>query len=209
MEKKILLGVVLGLLLMAITAEEWDLRAQFIPGSPEQCLGGQLDAPIRIDVFSDFQCPACGVLYLETMRQVLRDYSTSNKVCVVYHEFPLPVHAHAREAARWSIAAQKLGRKQWVAVVDALYSHQGGWAASGKVEPVVANALSAEDYTEAKRILLRPEVDQILERDLALGRERKVESTPTMFITAVAREQKVVGGLPYAVLKNFFDRIVK
>jgi protein-disulfide isomerase len=185
------------------------LEAQTIPATAEQSLGGALDAPIRIDVFSDFQCPACGVLYLETIRQVLKEYASLNKVCVVYHEFPLAGHTHAREAAKWSLAVQKIGKRQWQAVVDALYSHQGDWSQSGKVESTVAAVLSPDEYMTAKKHLLSPEIEQTIERDIALGKQRQVESTPTMFLYALGREQKVEGGLPYPVLKGFFDRIVR
>jgi protein-disulfide isomerase len=183
--------------------------AQSVPATPEQVVGGRLDAPIRIDVFSDFQCPSCAVLFTDTMRPILRDYAAANKVCVVYHEFPLPGHHYAREAARWSIAAQRLGKRQWLAVLEVLYTQQALWSQSGKVESAVASALSSEDYMAAKKQLLSPEIDQTIDRDVALGNQLKIESTPTMFVYAIGREQKVVGGLPYTALREFFDRIVK
>jgi len=61
----------------------------------------------------------------------------------------------------------------------------------------------------AKKQLLSPEIDQTIDRDVALGNQLKIESTPTMFVYAIGREQKVVGGLPYTALREFFDRIVK
>jgi protein-disulfide isomerase len=196
-----------GLMLSLLAATT--APAQSVPTTSEQCLGGRLDAPIRVNVFSDFQCPSCAVFFADTIRQVLRDYSSANKVCVAYHEFPLPGHSHAREAARWSVAAQKLGKRQWLAVMEALYSQQALWSQSGKVESTVAGALSSDDYMAAKKLLLTPEIDQAVNRDVALGKQFKIESTPTMFVYAIGREQKVVGGLPYAALKDFFDRIVK
>jgi len=199
----------LAAVLLFLAPQVRPVRAQSIAATAEQCLGGQLDAPIRIDIFSDFQCPSCAVFYLETVRPILKEYAAASKVCVVYHEFPLPMHAHSRAAARWSIAAQKLGRKQWVAVVEALYSQQAKWSQDGKVEAAAASALSSEDYMAAKRFLLLPEVDQIIDRDVALGNQLKVESTPTCYVYSIGREQKVVGGLPFAVLKDFFDRIVR
>ena len=163
----------------------------------------------RIEVFSDFECPACREFYLMTIRQVLRDYSSLNKVCVVYHEFPLPAHKYSREAARDSKAAQKLGRKQWLAVMDALYEHQPVWTQNGSVDDVVFKALGVDDYAALRRILLQPFVDAAIESELALGRTKGVTSTPTMFVYAGGKEQKVVGGVPYPVLKGFFDSIVK
>ena len=175
----------------------------------EQCLGGTPESPIRIEVFSDFQCPACRELYLDTMKQVLRDYCSMDKVCVIYHEFPLQMHPYSREAARYSLAAQRLGRLQWQAVVDALYTNQAVWSASGGVQSIVAKSLSPADFQKVLQLIQDPSINGTIERDIALGNKREVKSTPTFFITAIGKEQKVVGGLPYLVLKDFFDRIVK
>jgi protein-disulfide isomerase len=146
---------------------------------------------------------------MDTIRQVLKDYSAQDKVCVVYHEFPLVMHKYAREAARWSVATQKIGRKQWLAVIDALYTRQPEWSQSGKVEATVADALSAADYMNVKKILLKPEIDQAVAEDIVLGMKHKIESTPTFFVYALGREQKVVGKIPYPVLKDYFDKIVR
>lgn len=177
--------------------------------SCEQCLGGAPDAPIKIEVFSDFQCPACRELYMDTMKLVLRDYCSLDKVCVIYHEFPLQGHPYSREAARYSLAAQKLGRLQWTAVVDSLYANQAVWSDKGTVQAAVARALSPDDFQKVLKLIQDPSINGTIERDIALGQKRDVQSTPTFFITALGREQKVVGGLPYNVLKEFFDRIVK
>jgi protein-disulfide isomerase len=177
--------------------------------SCENCLGGGADAPIKIEVFSDFQCPACRTLYMDTMKQVLKDYCRLDKVCVIYHEFPLAMHPHAREAARYSLAARKLGRSQWLAVLDSLYADQAIWSQNGMVQVSVARVLSPLDYQNLQKLLQDPSINETIARDIALGQERKVQSTPTMFVTAIGKEQRVDGGLPYPVLKDFFDKIVK
>lgn len=175
----------------------------------ENCLGGNLDAPIKIEVFSDFQCPACRTLYMDTMKQVLKDYCSLDKVCVVYYEFPLAMHAHSREAARYALAARKLGRQQWLAVLDSLYADQAIWSQNGLVQVSVARAISPVDYQNLQKLLQDPSINKTIDHDVALGQERKVQSTPTMFVTTLGREQRVDGGLPYPVLKGFFDKIVR
>jgi protein-disulfide isomerase len=194
------------MILMGLT-----LTAQAAPADQncEQCLGGWADAPIRIEVFSDFQCPACRALFLDTMKYVLRDYASVDKVCVIYHEFPLAAHPYSREAARYSVAAQKLGRQQWVAVVESLYKDQDEWSKTGQVQMAVAKALSLPDFERVLKLKQDPSINEVIERDIALGQKREVLSTPTFFVTALNREQKVVGGLPYLTLKQFFDQIVK
>jgi protein-disulfide isomerase len=176
---------------------------------PEQCLGGGLDAPIRVEIFSDFECPGCREFYLNTIRPVLKEYCSVDKVCVIYHEFPLPGHRYSLQAAQYSKAAQRLGRKQWSSVLDALYEKQPKWLQDGKVDDAVFEALGADDYFRVRRLLLDPAIDSAIQEEIAAGRKKDVTATPTLFVNAIGREQKVVGALPYRVLKGFFDRIVK
>ncbi len=185
------------------------LSAQSDELKPEQCLGGDLEAPIRLEVFSDFECPACREFYIGTIQLVLNDYCSSDKVCVIYHEFPLPSHKYSRQAAQYSQAAQRLGRKQWLSVIHALYENQQQWNQSGSVEDVAFKALGSDEYFKLRRQLLDPSIDTTIDSDVSLGKKREVTSTPTIFIYALGREQKVVGGLPYAVLKRYFDNIVR
>jgi protein-disulfide isomerase len=177
--------------------------------APEQCLGGRLDAPIRIEVYSDFQCPGCRVFYLETMKKVLQDYCALNKVCLIYREFPLNGHPYAREAARYSVAAQRLGRKQYQAVVESLYIHQPQWSENGKVSDAVVRALSPEDYQRLKKILQSASLNKIIDREVAVGKRMEITTTPTFIVTAGGREQRIVGVVPYPVLKDFFDRTLR
>ncbi len=198
-----------GALLILVVAAPRGASGQANSITPEHCLGGTLDAPIRIEVFSDFECPSCREFYLNSIRPVLKDYCSLDKVCVVYYEFPLASHKYSREAARNSKAAQRLGRKEWLAVMDALYINQQKWSQNGSVDEVVFLALGADDYLRLKKMLLAPSIDTSIESEISMGKKREVTSTPTLFVNAIGREQKVVGGLPYSVLKDFFDSIVK
>jgi protein-disulfide isomerase len=174
-----------------------------------QVVGGPLDAPIKLEVFSDFQCPSCRDMYLDTIRPVLRDYASKGKVCVIYHEYPLTMHKYAREAARYSAAAQRLGQMKWVPVVESLFMHQPEWSVDGNVEGAVAKALSAEDMQKVKRYFQDPGVNEAIDKEVALGQKREIKATPTLFLTYIGKEQRVEGGIPYTVLKQFLDQIVK
>src|SRR3990170_6774751 len=109
------------------------------------CVGGAASSPIKIEVFSDYQCPACRAFYLNTMRTILPEYADTGKICVVYREFPLQMHNHAREAARYGHASLRLGVRQWAQVTDALFMNQDTWAANGDIESVVAKVLGKAD----------------------------------------------------------------
>ena len=176
---------------------------------PEQCLGGNLDSPIRIEVFSDFQCTHCRDLFLNTISQVLNEYSSNNKVCVIYREFPLPTNKFSRRAAQYSKAAQKLGREQWRIVMHALYENQSLWSADGSINKVVAKALTPENYNRLNGMLQDHAIDEEIAREFSLGEKARITTTPTLFIYALGKEQRVSGVLPFLALKKFFDNVLK
>ena len=55
-------------------------------------------APVMIEVYSDFQCPACKTLHEQTLRPLVLDYVRTGKVYLVHREFPLTGHAYSRQA---------------------------------------------------------------------------------------------------------------
>lgn len=182
--------------------------AQTTPEAGVPCVGGNTSSPVKIEVFSDYQCPACRAFYLGTMRQVLSEYADAGKVCVVYHEFPLNIHPHAPQAARYGHAALRVGIRQWSQVTNALFEAQAQWAASGQLEPVVASALSREDMDQVRKLAADPATNAAIRRDIELGQSRDVNSTPTFFITAKGKTEKVAGVVQYPILKRYLDSLL-
>src|SRR5436309_993223 len=60
-----------------------DLQKGKILGSPT--------APIRIDVYSDFACPACKNFHETTLLMIVQEYVMAGKVYIVNREFPLNI----------------------------------------------------------------------------------------------------------------------
>jgi len=175
-----------------------------------QVLGGSANSPIQIEVFSDFQCSACREFYLGTVRQILQEYSSKDKVCIIYHEYPLTlIHKYSRDAARYSEAAARLGVKQLLAVMDSLFMNQAIWSQDGKIEDSISKALSREDFQKLKSIMLDSSIDLAIERETDLANKSQIKSTPTIFISYTGKKQKVEGIVTYIVLKQFIDAIVK
>ncbi len=54
---------------------------------PHTALGSKT-APMVIEVFSDFQCPACKSLYDATNRQLMDNYVNTGKVYLIHRDFP-------------------------------------------------------------------------------------------------------------------------
>lgn len=173
-----------------------------------RCVGTDPNAPVVVEVFSDFQCPACRRFYLEVARPVMADYAMKGRVCVVYHEFPLNSHEHAREAARYSVAAGSLGQQDWIKVTDALYVYQPQWSVNGRLEAVVAQALSAEKMAEVKKRMEDPKLETQIDREIALGRQLGVRATPTVFIKANGKTERIPPGVQYPILRRYLDTLL-
>src|SRR5712692_5528485 len=89
------------------------------------------NAPITMEVFSDFQCPACRNFYETTLKQLIDNYVTTGKVYLVHRDFPLDMHPYSHQAARFANAAAELG--QFESVERALFDKQDTWAPNGKI----------------------------------------------------------------------------
>ncbi len=198
-----------SMILLIACCAVWSVPVQAWNQPAGQILGGSLDSPIRLEVFSDFQCPACRDFYLGTIRQVLQEYSSKDKVCVIYHEFPLAIHQYSREAARYTEAVSRLGVEKLLPVYDSLFTNQAQWAQDGSVEATVSKALPRDDFLKLKKIMQDSSINADVEKEVQLGMQKEVKSTPTTFIYYPGKQQKVEGVVTYMVMKQFIDSIVK
>jgi protein-disulfide isomerase len=167
---------------------------------------GSKTAPITMEVFSDFQCPACRTLYLSVWRLLLDNYVNTGKVYLIHRDMPLPVHAHSRVAARYANAAARIGKFE--AVEQVLFEKQESWAASGDVDGTVANVLTAAEMTKVRALVKGGTLEAGIDRDLALGKTGRVTQTPTSVITAKGQTYPVAGVVSYQVLKQFLDQLL-
>jgi len=170
---------------------------------------GNPSAPVRIDVYSDFACPACKNFHEQTLPLIIRDYVSAGKVYVVNREFPLNIAAHkySRDAAKYAVAAGRLLIYQPVA--DALFRNQAEWANSGKVWETVASVLSPEQQKKVQTIAKEPSVEAEVQRDVDAGTKEKINSTPTIFITRGTQHFPIAYPINYMFLRSLLDGYTK
>lgn len=164
---------------------------------------GPKTAPILIDLFSDFQCPGCKVLHDQTLSAVIDDYVKKGKVVIVYHDFPLPMHAHAREAARWANAAATVHKYR--AVGDAFFKTQEAWTKSGNLRSVVASVLTPAEMTQVEALMKDPKFDDGVSKDIALGTKAGLQGTPTMVITHKLQTYNISKPISYQIFSKMLD----
>jgi protein-disulfide isomerase len=168
---------------------------------------GNPSAPVTVQVFSDFECPACKVFHERSLPQLERDFVVTGKVFLIFREFPLPIHKHSREAADYAVAAARLGLYQPVA--DALFRDQFSWSSSGKVWDTVAASLTPSQQKKVKLAADGPAVLGEIQRDLEAGHAASVSSTPTLVVERGARRYPVSGTLNYEILKSLLNDLSK
>jgi len=167
---------------------------------------GNPTAPLTIELFSDFQCPACRQLHLQQLPMIMRDYVNNGKAYLVYKEFPLSMHAHSKEAAALACASARVGKYEQVA--DVLFQAQPSWAESGKVFEAVATVLSPAEQKKVQALAKDPAVLSEIDRDMQEGNQERVNQTPTMVIIRNGRKYPIGGGLNYDLLRRFLDDLI-
>jgi protein-disulfide isomerase len=167
---------------------------------------GSKNAPISLEVFSDFQCPACKQLYKTTNQLLLDNYVNNNKVYLIHRDFPLPMHAYSRIAARYVRAASQLGKGEQAEKV--LFDNQEKWEKTGDVDGTLAGALSAADMTKIRAVAKGTSLDAAIEKDVGLGKGYNVNQTPTSVIHYKGQTYPVVGVVSYDVLHSFLDQLL-
>jgi len=168
---------------------------------------GVASAPLKIDVFSDFQCPSCKASYEETLRPLKNEYVAKGKVYLVHHDFPLQQHAYARQAAAYANAAARVNKYEEVS--RELFRQQGVWSANGQIDSILAGVLKPDELKKVRSLLTDPKILADIEQDIALGKKRNVSQTPTMIVSYKGREYPVVGNVPdYGILRKFLDDLL-
>jgi protein-disulfide isomerase len=167
---------------------------------------GSKTAPVIMEVFSDFQCPACKNLYLTTNRQLMDNYVTAGKVYLIHRDFPLAMHAYSRVAARYARAAAQLGKVE--PVEQTLYQNQEKWEQSGDVDGTVAAVLSPKEMVKVRELVKGGTVDAAIDKDFALGQMYRVNQTPTTVFHCKGQTYPYSGQMTYDILKSFLDQLL-
>jgi protein-disulfide isomerase len=190
---------------------------------------GSKNAPVTLEVFSDYQCPTCRVFYEQTLKPLISDYVASGKVYLVHRDYPLPMHKYSFEAARWVNAAAKLGR--YPEVEQALYDNQDSWAADGNIQKWVAGALSKADFVRVAKLMEGCEMDNsavkpasflpagqashgcpldgTIAKDKAIGDTVPISGTPTFrFYYKGKTYGPMQGYVSWPIMKQFLDQVM-
>jgi protein-disulfide isomerase len=172
------------------------------PQSPVQSISvdddptrGDVNAPVTIVEFTDFQCPACAAMQ-PVLDEVLKSYS--NKVRFVVRDFPLGVHVNARKAAEAANAAHAQGKFFEYAAL--LFKRQNALDVSSLKKYASELGLDRARFDAA---LDSGKYAVEVKHDIDEGQMYGVESTPTIFINGV-----ILKTLSAEALRAAIDRVL-
>jgi protein-disulfide isomerase len=157
---------------------------------------GDINSPVTVVEFTDFQCSACGGMY-PVVEEVLKSYGP--RVHFVMRNFPLTtLHPNAYNAALAAQAAKAQG-KFWE-YIDLLFKNQGTLDRDSLKKYASQVGLDRKqfdgDFDSAK-------YEPVVRRDIEDGEEYGVEATPTFFINGVILTEYSGEGVRAAIEKAF------
>ena len=167
---------------------------------------GSKNAPVVMEEFSDYQCPACKTLYTTTNRLLMDNYVSTGKVYLIHRDFPLAMHAYSRIAARYARAAADLGKIE--PVEQTLFQNQEKWEQTGDVDGTVATVLSAPEMNKVRALVKGGTLEPLIDKDFALGQMYRVNQTPTTVFHCKGQTYPYAGVMPYDTMKQFLEQLL-
>jgi len=172
---------------------------------------GDVQAPVLLEVYSDYQCPACAYYYTNSIKQLIKDYVETDKIKLLYDDL-----------------AFEGNRSQWAAEAVHCANDQGKfWEYHDKIMTVRYQSNNTVIYDKANLIKAAQELNldeceftlclesgkyTKLVKDDTQGAWSKINGTPTSFLNSkmVANDQgESLGVMSYAMLKSKIDELLK
>jgi len=131
-------------------------------------------APVKIVVFTDFECPYC--LESERTLKTIRE-RYGDRVALFYFNFPLPSHPNARPAAVAAACAAAQGR--YLAYHDVLFAHHDDLAHADYAAWAAAAGI---DRARFEACVASGDADRRVDADIREGIAAGVDGTPTFLV---------------------------
>ncbi len=147
---------------------------------------GDPDAPVVIDLFEDFQCPACKLYSEEVEKRIVETYVANGQVYYVFHHFPFldsrSATKESQQAANASMCA--LEQDHFWDYHDILFANwEGENIGTFRDENLISFAETLElDMDLFTACFEEKRYEDEIQADFNLGLEMGVSGTPSVFV---------------------------
>lgn len=163
-------------------------------GTPSR---GNVNAPVTVVMFSDFQCPACSATH-PVLQKVLAEYG--EKTRFVVRNFPLTqIHENAFKAAEAAAAANAQGK--FFEYANLLYKNQNSLDTASLKRFAAEVGLNQKQF-EAD--LSSGKYAGLIKKDMAEGANYGITGTPTIFVNGIQVRQ-----ISAAAFRRAIERALK
>jgi protein-disulfide isomerase len=159
-------------------AQSGDPNAESVLFRAHSPVLGPATAKVTVTEFFDPLCETCRE-FLPLVEEIIADHPGKVRVVLRYATF----HPGSQEAVRILEAARRQDKFEIVHFV--LFEKQSEWAAHAAPNLERAWELAGEaglDLTKARKDALLPEIDRIIQLDMADAKSADVTKTPTFFV---------------------------
>lgn len=152
---------------------------------------GDANAPVTIDVFEDFQCPACKSFTENIETLVIENLVATGKARYVFHNYPFldgdgaGTSGESDQAANASLCANEQG-KFWEmhSIIYANWNQENQGAYSDPRLQAMAQSLGL-DMDAFNACFDANKYEEDIQADFDLGNELGVSGTPTVFVNGL------------------------
>jgi protein-disulfide isomerase len=157
---------------------------------------GGADAKVTVIEYSDFQCPFCSK-GATIMNDLKKKYG--NKIKIVFKNFPLPFHNHAKKAAEAGLCVHEQDKKKFWAAHDAMFADQTKLDREGLVNTAKKLKVKMDQFTKC---LDSGKYAAKVAETMEEGKKVGVKSTPTFFVNG----KMINGAHPVETFSELIDR---
>jgi protein-disulfide isomerase len=167
---------------------------------------GSPSAKVQVEIYTDYECPACRDLYLNTLPLLNKEYIQTGKVRLLHRDFPLQQHKYSRIATRYANAAGMIGKYDLVA--QQIFQTQSEWSQNGNMDIVLSKVLAPGDLAKIRDMAQSSDtkMDDTVLADVAMGNTDHLNQTPTLVIVANGKREVISGAVPFPILKSYLDK---
>ena len=161
----------------------------------DDAIKGDINAPVTIIEFSDYECPFCGRFFEQTLQLLDEKFIKTGKVKLVYRDFPLDIHPNAQKAAEAAECAGEQGK--YYEMHDKLFENQNKLDINSLKQHAKDVGLNSGDFNAC--LDSGKMSDEVL-KDFIDGQSYGVTGTPTFFVNG----RPVLGAQPFSE----FEKII-
>jgi protein-disulfide isomerase len=166
---------------------------------------GTNNAPVKIKIFSSLTCPHCASLHINIISKIKKKYVSSNKVQLIFIDFPLD-----QAAFNASKILHCVDQNKQIDFLDIIYKNQDVWTASAKIEEInnnlkdIVKSLGISSFNIDACLNNEAIADKILNDRINGHKKYSINSTPTIIIN----EKKFEGSVTFESIQKKIEKII-